>query len=667
MKKYSLLSFLIITLISMELLSQEPQKEVELNDLMQLSIEELLDLDVNVQVVSASGDNIFSSPSTVSIINKNTIRDFNFQTISEAIQYVSGVNVYRTYLKKNIPTTRGLLSDHYANKILILINGVPTFNAITGEGVLDRISIQSVERIEILKGPASVLYGTNAFSGAINIVLKSESNMIAEAYSGFGYKQFLTSGMQANIPQKNMKIYVSGNSYSNHPDHTEFTDENNESGYIDDLNRNRNFTIIITSKKHSLLSSGYGNQEGYLGVTPEYNAGAGIPHRLSGSLTNYSYKNSIGKKFDFTVKANYDWNKRTISRSRGDSINSDINGIRIYGSINGIYKFNKKISLDFGNLADYRYSLEYSNFITQNLKIISDNNLKNKHIFEQSYFTQFNLNTGRILSTAGLRYTQNELFGGNFSPRLSMVFQINKNNAIKAIYGESFRAPSLFELYFLNPDSTIFGNKNLKPEKIHSIELAYLKQINFFFIQLLGYHSIQKNIIKRTTDDVILNNRLFSDKNVYNNVGEFMAYGLETEIRYHNPNYFQTFINYTFCSGNKGDTIGDNNIYNFKYIPEHQYNIGIQKIFGKFISVSATLKGWSQVEGSLDKIKPQHSLNLSIGYNTQIKGFEFNHSICATNLLNKTIEIPEYIRGNINSVPLYNGISLIYTIKLFVL
>ena len=61
------------------------------------------------------------------------------------------------------------------NGALILIDGAPTWMAVTGEGTLDRIDISHLERIEVLRGPASVVYGSNAYSGAINLVLRQAS------------------------------------------------------------------------------------------------------------------------------------------------------------------------------------------------------------------------------------------------------------------------------------------------------------------------------------------------------------------------------------------------------------------------------------------------------------------------------------------------------------
>ncbi len=166
---FATLIFIFVLTVNINAQNKDTTKT---NDLYDLSLEQLLN--INIQVVSTQGEKIFNSPSTVTVINSDEIIKYNFLTVEEALQTIAGIKTYRTYLKRNLPTARGVLQDNYANKVLILIDGTPIWNAVTGEGNIDRINIKDVERIEILKGPASVLYGTNAYSGAINIVLKKE-------------------------------------------------------------------------------------------------------------------------------------------------------------------------------------------------------------------------------------------------------------------------------------------------------------------------------------------------------------------------------------------------------------------------------------------------------------------------------------------------------------
>jgi len=126
----------------------------------------------NLTVAADKPETVFNSVSNVTVIDRAMIEAYNFASVSEALQVVPGMMVLRTYLMHNIPTIRGALQEHYADKVLVMINNVPMWNAVTGEGDLDRVGIDAVERIEVLLGPASVLYGSNALTGAINIVLR---------------------------------------------------------------------------------------------------------------------------------------------------------------------------------------------------------------------------------------------------------------------------------------------------------------------------------------------------------------------------------------------------------------------------------------------------------------------------------------------------------------
>ena len=94
-------------------------------DIASMSIEDLLNIEISVS--SSEKDKIFTTPSSVSVIDKGMIKQYNFQTISEAVDLIAGINLGRTYIMKDIPNARGILQDHYANKVLILINNIPSW------------------------------------------------------------------------------------------------------------------------------------------------------------------------------------------------------------------------------------------------------------------------------------------------------------------------------------------------------------------------------------------------------------------------------------------------------------------------------------------------------------------------------------------------------------
>ena len=227
-------------------------------DIASMSIEDLLNIEISVS--SSEKDKIFTTPSSVSVIDKGMIKQYNFQTISEAVDLIAGINLGRTYIMKDIPNARGILQDHYANKVLILINNIPSWSAITGEGAnVNRININDVERIEVLKGPASVLYGTNAYSGTINIVLK-ESNKKAsnQLYMGFGDKGVLKSGGNFIYSKDDFNLFVSAHSGDEKGhDFSSKSETENETILMREYEKVSNFTLSSKFKDHSLLFNTY--------------------------------------------------------------------------------------------------------------------------------------------------------------------------------------------------------------------------------------------------------------------------------------------------------------------------------------------------------------------------------------------------------------------------
>src|SRR5687768_9811427 len=105
-------------------------------------------------------------------IDRAMLERWQITSVSEALRLAAGFDTVRTYFKQDVATARGILQEHYANDVLLMIDGIPTWLASTGEGNLDRIDVGEIERIEVIRGPASVRFGTNAYAGAINIVLR---------------------------------------------------------------------------------------------------------------------------------------------------------------------------------------------------------------------------------------------------------------------------------------------------------------------------------------------------------------------------------------------------------------------------------------------------------------------------------------------------------------
>ena len=127
MKICNFVLVLNLVAVSSTALANELLKE---GDFFELSLEQLLEIEFDV--ASTKSKTVFETPSTVSVITKSMIELYNFQTIAEAINTVAGFSSIRTGARREIPTARGVLQDHYPNKVLLMINGVPTWETNTG-------------------------------------------------------------------------------------------------------------------------------------------------------------------------------------------------------------------------------------------------------------------------------------------------------------------------------------------------------------------------------------------------------------------------------------------------------------------------------------------------------------------------------------------------------
>jgi outer membrane receptor for Fe3+-dicitrate len=90
-------------------------------------------MDIEIDVSSARASNLFSTPSTVSVVDRSTLDRYGIQTMAQALDLVAGISIQRSVFNTDLPTSRGVLQEGYANRVLLLINGVPCWNVMTGD------------------------------------------------------------------------------------------------------------------------------------------------------------------------------------------------------------------------------------------------------------------------------------------------------------------------------------------------------------------------------------------------------------------------------------------------------------------------------------------------------------------------------------------------------
>ncbi|MCA9489108.1 MAG: TonB-dependent receptor [Myxococcales bacterium] len=130
-----------------------------------------------VTVASRYAQTVRKAPSIVTLITADEIRERGYRNVSEALRTLPGIYVWRSKEGRDLAAIRGVVSAD-DNKLLVLVDGVPWYEGVYTHGFIDDyLPISNIQQIEVIKGPGSAIYGTNAFTGVINIVTWRASDL----------------------------------------------------------------------------------------------------------------------------------------------------------------------------------------------------------------------------------------------------------------------------------------------------------------------------------------------------------------------------------------------------------------------------------------------------------------------------------------------------------
>lgn len=163
-------------------------------------------------IVTEKSLNVDYMPSVVTVINAQTYRDAGVQNIGEALGMLPGIQMQMGYLGQPITTIRGFKNPNsfISDKVKVLVDGVAINNEAAGtSGFFMDFPLDLVERIEVLRGPGSTVYGAGAIYGSINIITKTgDSDKKSSFYWGAGSYKNMTTGGNTNVSVGDFQIYT---------------------------------------------------------------------------------------------------------------------------------------------------------------------------------------------------------------------------------------------------------------------------------------------------------------------------------------------------------------------------------------------------------------------------------------------------------------------------
>lgn len=555
-----------------------------------------------IKTASGQEENIEEAPVPVTIITREMIDMLsNNRNIGQILAaYVPGMSEICTYAFSNV-AMHGVYTNGQ-EKILVMENGHRLNARSTNNGKLDyAISTEKIDHIEVLRGPASSLYGNVALTAVVNIITKSgnEINGIKGKYSygSFGtHRADLTAGttfLGADVmawaslyTSKGERITIpAGSGYSQTP-HDGYAYvgryEGKPSYDIGVTIKLNDFNLMVSRKYGKLVPQyswyaqtyDYDRYRQFFGVTPGYS--------VNENHLNLEYDKSFGSS-NLNIALYGDWYQFQDYQVVSDSMynvefNPDGSGtpkigpdgkpvMRLYHGVyqddnweeytigaTAKYSSNYKIGNQHGNLLAgaqfefYRIPVnefflgeEYSN-ITIVTTPESPNQLNVGHEKSISGFIQNkHYFTDQLILNAGLRYDKkyrrNDMSVEAFSPRVALVYVPSKTFSVKASYSRSFVDAPYF--YRQNTQNTYKGSEDLMPEYMNAIQLDFLGSIG-------GHFDYDVNLFYNHLTDLICNNQS-TDLNApkYVNSGSLKVAGIETELSY-KTTAFRSRLNTTF-------------------------------------------------------------------------------------------------------------------------
>jgi len=542
--------------------------EVNSENLFEMSLAELMELEI--VTASKTEERISDIPASIIILTRQDIEMYGFTSLEEIFAHISGL--YYVNNESFLGATIGVRGYMTANptNIVVLINGVPQQNDLHNSFSfhLCPIPAEAIDRIEVVRGPMSVIYGSNAFFGAINIItneaLENETSKSRITVSTGNYENkrvVFTSKGKAQEFEYALNFSYNYDSGIDEPIHkmtSNLTAKYQTWGLLDTL---------VTSKDYFTNDQKYINFFGkFKNIYIETGFAAAKYGQTFSSLfylpaqckSNFS-KSAVGFVHDFSDKFSLDA-KVTYSRydllmednyfstdTNGFGYESDIYSFGQYWSekveaeMNFFYKPSENLHisftayqssiLDVGDKTDAPYN-NSPGLLNRSGGVVEGDKVNTTAFYSQvsySFLNHFKLVAGGRLERMSpfdlvlyrsMYYPTNRKFEGSFQqddfqfvPRLALIVDISDNQVIKIMYGEALKQPAVWELR-----NNLTVGQSLRPEKIQTLELNYMAT---FANYLASNVSFYRNDIK----EVVLRSIIFDG----NNYASYFSYGAEIQ------------------------------------------------------------------------------------------------------------------------------------------
>lgn len=512
------------------------QPEVTDKSLADKSLEEL----ANIEVYSASKhlQNISDAPSSVTVITADEIQRYGYRSLAEILESVRGF--YITYDRDySFVGVRGFgrLGDSN-NRILVLIDGHRINDNVFGQPYLGTefpVDVDLIERLEIVRGPGSSLYGADAFFAVINVITRKASDAkgleLAFAPASFGtYQGRATYGGQ----YRGVDMVLSGTFYNSAGQTLFFPEFNSPAtnyGITSDTDYESFQHLLATISFHGFTLQGLYSARDKGVPTAYYGALFNDPRTQNFDYHQYidlSYEHSLGHAWDLTARTSYDQARLQAPVAYSTGLPDGSTTVDTYSFRGNWWDSEAKLSRTLWQ----KHRVTLGTEIIDNLRQDQGNYAPIGNAFtavpaSSTIWALYGQDefaiTHAFTLNVGIRFDHYADFGGTTNPRLGLIYHITHPTTLKLLYGTAFRAPEPFEL---TPDDGAFFDNNLQlqPETIRSIEGVVEQRIGLrFTVSGDVFHNWIDNLITLETNPI-------DGQSTYQNAENASATGVEVEL-----------------------------------------------------------------------------------------------------------------------------------------
>ncbi len=666
-------------------------------------------LDEMVVSATRSEKKLLDTAASVSVITDKDLNKMHINNLDEAFVKIPGVYVGRLSGIGSTTSQTVMRGVNAANSVAVLVDGVQVNDSYNGSVTWSAIPVDMVKRVEVLRGPASVLYGGNALAGVINIITKDVDKTSVNLKLSYG----------SNNTQ-NHSLYVAGKA-SDKLDFNVNYEKKKTDGYITDpvLSSKAVFgaetTTTNTGAKRWIIGNKGKRQwdENTVGVGFKYHFDESKSLALDFTKNEYEYSYSAPTSYfgdDIIKKAGtyFSTPGEKASNKYNMTYNDSENGWKAVVGYSDQYKQhdtsiskatdsskpntrfsfdlqkNQTISANNNAVFGLNYRKDEMDATVYKLadkfnsdsKIAVDSMASGTNKSFSAYVMDEHKFSDRWTATAGLRYDKwstdgrillpnkteainyDESTYDNWSPSLSVMYKPEADSSVYLSWGKAFEAPSLYRMYSSSYSSNVYNiaNPNLKPQKAETFELGYKKDLNNkSAIGVSVYDTKYKGLLyKKSLGEVDGMNAT-----CYQNAGEAEAKGFELELNHNFDDKWSAFLNYTYQNPviKKALNATEKNKY-VTAIPKEVFRAGVTysddkwsgMLTGEYISKRFSKTDNSDtVNGVYGSYDPYFIMNMDISYS-----FNKNYTLTASvnNILDRDFFNYYYQPGRTYSVEL---------------